>query len=259
MNGNWALLVEDETATGRTLIDLLHVVGYGVQREASGHAALARLHTEPCELLVVDLRLPELDGVQLARAAMAIRPGLHVVLVAAVDPRLGATLAYPDTDHQLAPIAAEQLADRAALVRRQCAAGEDDRAGPFGRAWRIADSPTFYDIPGSTHQPAPDPVLHVGSLMINTQRHLVIVGARSIELTSLQFNLLVYLATNCERVVAQRELACNVLGYDITNREAGELVKVHVHNIRELIENDTAHPRLLLTVRGVGYKLTAGR
>jgi DNA-binding response OmpR family regulator len=105
-------------------------------------------------------------------------------------------------------------------------------------------------------QPATDPLFIVGGLRVDVGRHEVTVNGRPVELTHKEFQILQQLAQRPDRVFGRDELLTLVWGEGAALEEHN--LDVHVHSLRRKIEADPAHPRFILTVRGVGYKLKSG-
>jgi DNA-binding response OmpR family regulator len=216
------LVVEDDEAIAEVLQRSLRMEGYEVRLAADGVAALDEAHAFAPDLVILDLGLPRLDGIDVART---LRDGGDVpilVLTArdGVDARVEGLDAGAD-DYLVKPFERQELLARLrALLRRR---------PPRGSA-----------------------TLVVGDLALNPDTHEVSRGERNLELTQREFELLEYLMRNERLVVSRQRLLDEVWGYDpfsITNT-----IEVFVSNLRRKLEAD-GEPRLLHTIRGAGYVL----
>lgn len=229
------LVVEDDDALRDTIAYNLRAEGYLVLTAADGVAALATAREQSVSLVLLDLMLPKLDGLDVCRQLRA-RPET------ATTPILMLTARGEDTDKVVGlelgaddyvtkPFSWKELRARIrALLRR----GEIQTAPPAAEA-----SP-------DTH------VLTAKDLRIDVDRREVYKGALAIDLPVRLFDLLVYMVRNRGVVLTRDRLLQNVWGYDYTGDT--RTVDVHVRWLREKIEDDPANPVLIQTVRGVGYR-----
>jgi two-component system response regulator MprA len=216
------LVVEDDDAISQVLQRSLRMEGYDVRISEDGLAAIETAHAFMPDLVILDLGLPKLDGVEVARTLRATDDVPILVLTArdAVESRVEGLDAGAD-DYLVKPFERQELLARLrALLRRR---------PPRGQA-----------------------VLTVGDLKLNPDTHEVTRGGRTLELTQREFELLEYLMRNERIVVSRQRLLDEVWGYDpfsMTNT-----IEVFVSNIRRKLEAD-GEPRLLHTIRGAGYVL----
>lgn len=230
------LIAEDEPSIRRVFQRLLEHHGYAITTAASAEEALALLELEPFDLLLTDLRLGTVDGVTLMISARERDPALEVIMIsgcATLDSAIAAIRCgaynYIQKPGQVGELEASVAA---ALARRRAA-------------------------PTAQHLPARPAYFQIGDLQIDIDRHQVNRGAERLRLSSNEFNMLVYLAKRAEQVVTSQQIANEVLGYTCQNHEARALVKARIWSLRQRIEAQPSQPRLLVSIRGVGYKLTA--
>jgi len=218
------LVVEDDEAIAQVLQRSLRLEGYEVKIATDGVAALDTAHGFGPDLVILDLGLPRLDGVEVARV---LRRGDDVPILMltardALESRVSGLDAGAD-DYLVKPFERQELLARLrALLRR--------------RPPRGARS------------------LVVGDLVLNPDTHEVTRGERAVELTQREFELLEYLMRNERIVISRQRLLDEVWGYDpfsMTNT-----IEVFVSNLRRKLEAG-GEPRLLHTIRGAGYVLRA--
>jgi DNA-binding response OmpR family regulator len=218
------LVVEDDDEIAQVLQRSLRMEGYEVRVSGDGVDALDQAHAFLPDLVVLDLGLPRLDGIDVARELRARDDVPILVLTArdAVESRVEGLDSGAD-DYLIKPFERQELLARLrALLRRRPPKG----AAP----------------------------LAVGDLMLNPDTHEVTRGERAIELTQREFELLEYLMRNERIVISRQRLLDEVWGYDpfsVTNT-----IEVFVSNLRRKLEADD-EPRLLHTIRGAGYVLRA--
>ncbi|HEX8731500.1 MAG TPA: response regulator transcription factor [Ktedonobacterales bacterium] len=229
------LVVEDDDDLRSTLAYNLNAEGYETLVAADGVAALEIARRQPLALVLLDVMLPRLDGLDVLRQLRA-RPetaSLPVLMLTAraeeSDVVVGLELGADD--YVTKPFSWNEVRARVrALLRRggQRAPGEGDDA-----------------------QPASEPIV-IGDLRIDEDRREVWRGERVIELPARLFELLLYMARHRGMALTRGRLLERVWGYDY----AGDTrtVDVHVRWLREKIEDDPANPQLIQTVRGVGYR-----
>lgn len=233
------LVIEDDEALRDTLVYNLRGEDYAVLTAADGVTGLDLARRQAVSLVLLDLMLPRLDGLEVCRQLRA-RPetaGTPILMLTArgeeTDKVVGLELGADD--YVTKPFGWAELRARIrALLRR----GEQSTIGA-----------TNLPIEGA---PPEGRVLTAGDLRIDVDRHEVQRGEREIELPARLFDLLVYLVRNKGLVLTRDRLLQHVWGYDY----AGDTrtVDVHVRWLRERVEDDPAHPTLVQTVRGVGYR-----
>jgi len=221
------LLVEDELPVRRFLRAALGSRGYrlleaGTLREAE---QLATSHNP--DLVLLDLQLPDGDGVELLQRlrAWSSRPVLVLSARGREEDKVRALDAGAD-DYLTKPFGAEELLARIRAALRRGAA-----------------------VPGEP----PGPVLEVGPLRIDQARREVRIEGREVKLTPIEFKLLVLLARNAGKVLTHRQVLTEVWGPG--QAAQNHYVRVYMAELRRKLEADPARPRLLLTEPGVGYRM----
>jgi two-component system response regulator MtrA len=219
------LIVDDDTALSEMLSIVLRNEGYDTYLVATGDKAVPAFREFKPDLLLLDLMLPGMDGIDVCRAIRAESGVPNEMLTAksdTVDVVLG--LESGADDYVVKPFKPKELVARIrARLRRM------DEPGPES--------------------------LTIGDLTIDVAGHSVKRSGETIQLTPLEFDLLVCLASKPWQVFTREVLLEQVWGY----RHAADtrLVNVHVQRLRSKIEKDPEHPEIVVTVRGVGYKAGA--
>ncbi|HKV85404.1 MAG TPA: response regulator transcription factor [Ktedonobacterales bacterium] len=230
------LVVEDDTTLRETVAYNLRSEGYVVVVAADGVAALDAMRQQTVSLVLLDLMLPRMDGLEVCRRIRS-RPETAQTPILMLTARGDETdkvvgLEMGADDYVTKPFSWQELRARIrALLRR----GEQTQ--------ETGASPQDVGDGG---------VLSAGGLRIDTMRHEVTRDGQEIELPARLFDLLVYMVRNKGLVVTRDRVLQQVWGYDY----AGDTrtIDVHVRWLREKIEQDPANPQLVVTVRGVGYR-----
>lgn len=236
--GRKILVVDDEPVLVETIAYNLEQAGYQVITAADGASALEAAHRQTPDLIILDIMLPEMDGLEVCRllrreSETATTPIMMLTAKSdEIDKVVG--LEVGADDYVIKPFGRRELLARVrALLRRS----------NYGRQQIAEDEPD--------EQSRQQRELVAGPLRIDVAGRRVFSRGHEIELQPKQFDLLVYLVRNRGTVLTRDQLLHNVWGYEY----AGDTrtVDVHVRWLREKIEEDAANPRLLQTVRGVGY------
>jgi DNA-binding response OmpR family regulator len=227
MSGEMILVVDDEPKIVKTVRAYLENAGFRVATAENGQMALTVFRHERPALVVLDLGLPGLDGLDVARTIRRDSSVPIIMLTARVDETdklIGLELGADD--YVTKPFSPRELVARVRAVLRRA---------------------------GAEREAAPPPVM-AGDVMIDVERRQVRVGERQVELTPTEFDLLLVLARHPGRVFTRLELLDRVQGYAFEGYE--RTVDAHVKNLRHKLEPDPKQPQYLLTVYGVGYRFT---
>ncbi len=235
------LVVDDEAVLVETIAYNLEQAGYQVLTAADGGSALEAARRETPDLVILDLMLPEMDGLEVCRQLRREHntATIPIMMLTAkgdeIDKVVG--LEVGADDYVTKPFGRRELLARVrALLRRADypAAGDDH---------------TSQETSGEV--PRPSRELVAGPLRIDLAGRRVNCRGQDLELQPKQFDLLTYLVRNRGTVLTRDQLLQNVWGYDYVGDT--RTVDVHVRWLREKLEEDPANPKLIQTVRGVGY------
>jgi two-component system, OmpR family, alkaline phosphatase synthesis response regulator PhoP len=218
------LVVDDERRIAEIARDYLQHAGFGVIVAADGREALTRARADQPDLVVLDLGLPNIDGLDVARTLRRESDVPIIMLTARVDEsdRL-VGLGIGADDYVTKPFSPRELVARVQAVLRRA------RGGSQGGVMRVAD------------------------LVIDVPRLAVTRGSTPIDLTATEFQILATMARHPGRIFTRAQLLDAVRGVEVDAFERA--VDAHVKNIRRKLERDSRRPRYLLTIYGVGYKV----
>jgi DNA-binding response OmpR family regulator len=224
-----ALVVEDEAPLARLLAGYLEREGFQAVVCGDGEQAVGLAREHDPEVIVLDLMLPGLDGIEACRQIRGFSDAYILMLTARAeeaDKIVG--LSTGADDYVTKPFSPGELMARVRAMRRR---------------------------PRAT-RPQPTPVRRVGDLTIDPAAREVRRGHEPVELTRLEFDLLDALSERPRLVLSRRQLLERVWGADWVGD--AHLVEVHIANLRRKLGDDPHHPRYIRTVRGVGYRMGPG-
>jgi two-component system response regulator ResD len=219
------LVVDDEPSVREVVVRYLRQEGYDTLEAGDGNAARELLETQIPSLIILDLMLPGMDGLTLCRWIRE-RSELPVIMITALGEETDRLtgLEVGADDYMTKPFSPRELVARVKAVLR--------RSSPAATVERI----------------------EFGDLVLDSQRRETLKAGEPLRLTTLEFDLLWFLASNPNRVFERGELMREVWGY--TSELDTGTVTVHMRRLRAKVEDDPSHPRHIETVWGSGYRLT---
>lgn len=219
------LVIEDNPLLARNLADGLEAPGHRADFAADGVLGLRLALEHHYDVLILDVGLPGLDGLELCRRLRAASPRLVPVLMLTARDTLGDKLAGFDSgadDYLVKPFAIEELLARCAVLARR-------------------------------HTLSQDHTLHIGALALDRQTHSVTRAGQAIDLTPAGYQLLLALAEAHPRVLSRSELTQALWGDEPPDSDA---LRTHLYQLRQKLDKPFAAP-ILVTVHGVGFRLDA--
>jgi two-component system KDP operon response regulator KdpE len=227
-NGELVLVVEDERSMARVMSASLQARGYQVSIARTGQDALDRSAAEDPAVVILDLGLPDVDGIEVCRRMRQwSRAPIIVVTADGAEDRKILALDEGADDYITKPFSMPEL-----LARLRVALRHRQAFGPF----------------------VDDAVLEVGDVTIDAADRLVTVAGRAVELTPKEYEFLALLARHQGKVLTHRAILQHVWGPDAIGRT--EYLRTYANQLRKKLQEDPASPRLV-TEPGVGYRLVA--
>ncbi|WP_239137373.1 response regulator transcription factor [Sphaerisporangium rufum] len=219
------LVVDDDPTVAEVVVRYLERDGYAVDSVGDGAEALRRALADPPDLVVLDLMLPGMDGLQVCRRIRERRP-IPVIMLTALGEEIDRVMGLETgaDDYVTKPFSPRELALRVQSVLRRA-------KGSL--------------VTGGTG------VLRDGDLLVDVGAHEARLGGRELTLTAREFDLLAHLMRNPRQAFSRAALLDQVWGWSFGDTST---VTVHVRRLREKIEGDPTAPRRIVTVWGVGYR-----
>lgn len=265
--GGHILIIDDEASLRQTLARILQRAGFEVTTAANGKDGLALIHEHSFDLLYLDIRMPDVSGLELLKTIHAKFPELPVILFTA-QPDLNSAveaLRRGATDYLLKPLKPQAVIDRTQTIlsdkqkerRRRELQRQIDALQAEVIALENSALPGS-DLASQQTNSADDRFLKRGMLTLDMHTRRVMMNDRVINLPPTSFDYLLVLARHAPNIVDYQTLVSEAQGYEADVREAQELTKWHIHHIRQAIEPDKRNPIHVINVRGRGYRLVAG-
>jgi DNA-binding response OmpR family regulator len=233
------LVVDDEPVARQSLSDILRLEGFSVNSVPNGQAAVEYVRTNPVELIVVDLRMPGMDGLEVIQVVNQISPETEVILLTAYGTTETAiqALRLRVHDYLLKPTSPAQVVSsvKKGLVRREARL----KARRGTSVMDVDEGISEFSLKDGTH--------------IDLSRRQIRKREQIVHLTPAEGRLLRVLIENPGRVYSHRELVLLVQGYDTSQREAPEILRPLVSRLRHKLEPFPALSDRIVSVRGTGY------
>jgi DNA-binding response OmpR family regulator len=218
------MVVDDDVTVREVVVTYLRAAGYDVGEAADGETALAGLRDQRADLVVLDLMLPGIDGLEVCRRMRAKGDDVPVIMLTALGSETDRVLGLEQgaDDYVTKPFSPRELVLRVDSVLRRV--GERSTAGGT-----VSD----------------------GDLVVDSTEHTATLAGRRLSLTVREFDLLRFFLSHPAQAFSRDELLKQVWGWSFGDQST---VTVHVRRLREKIESDPTHPTRLATVWGVGYR-----
>lgn len=265
------LLVDDDGVNRYTIGKALQRVGYLVAEADSGEAALERYDRSDFDLVISEVELPDIGGIEVLKGIKAQSPDAVVILMteqASVETAIQA-LRFGAHDYLIKPCSSEDIREsvergienaRSLMRRRRLLDTIERNVSELTREVSdAAEGAGDFDAETSAEKlrervPPRGNAISLGPLSILPGKYQIVAGERSINLTPTEFDMLLYLAAHRGRVVSCHELVREVRGYLTDEAEAREVIRPHVSNLRRKLKT-LGDINLIVNVRGIGYRL----
>jgi DNA-binding response OmpR family regulator len=248
------LVVDDEKVARKSLADILRLEGYDVTEVDSGSKALEALEDDEIDLMLLDIRMPGIDGIEVMQKATEISPDTEIIMLtahgsmeSAVESlRFGAHdyLIKPSSPQEILSSVAGALARHAEAQRKRLLLGQMETSL---QQLKDAEGVSQSNVAGQRVISLPDGV------MVDLARREVWRGNDRVMLTPTEGKLLKVLLENKGRVMTHKDLVFLVQGYEITDWEAPEVLRPLVSRLRRKLSNFPDGEKWIVNVRGTGY------
>lgn len=253
------LIVDDEKAMRVSLAEIFTLRGAQVTVAADGREAVELLNQRDFDLMLLDLKMPGMSGIQVLEVAQKVRPSTVVILLTAhatLDSAISAMrrgaydyLLKPCEPRMLIAGVERGLTKRAEFMRRQNLVGLMEQTVS---ALKTDKSPA----PAPSPQPSKDDgILRVADITVDVKKRQALLGSQPLTLSPTEFSVLAHFVRHPDRAIPCAELVRDSMGYESSEQEARPVMRVHIHRLRQKIEADPERPRRLVTVRAAGYML----
>lgn len=222
------LVVDDEPRMIRFIQMNLELEGYQVSQAANGFEALNKVRDDLPDLIILDVMMPDMDGFETLRLLREISP-VPIIMLTVKDDEADKVkgLELGADDYVTKPFSPKELSSRVKAVLRRV-----EMPAPVEKSLLKIDD----------------------YLQIDFDHRLVIAGGKEFKLRPTEYRLLYHLVNNAGRIMTQDQLLSKAWGYEY--REESHYLRLYITYLRQKIEPDPAHPRYILTERGVGYQFT---
>lgn len=226
------LIVDTEAKVKQALKFRFSKLNYKVFLSTSGYEAITTFNNENPSLLILDILIPELDGYEVCRKIRK-KSRIPIIIVTSLNslPNRIMGLELGATDYIIKPFSAKELEIK---VQKYLACEA---------------------LLSLKHYPKPKEILQFDSLTINLREKQVVKNKKLLNLTHIEYRLFELLIQNHGQVLSRPTLLSNVWGYTAQRYNEVRIVDVHIHRLRNKIENTPKQPKLIMTLRGVGYLL----
>lgn len=229
------LVVDDEPSIVTLLKYNLEQVGFSVITAQDGEEGLRMATEQTPELVVLDLMLPKLDGIEVCKQLRQLKVNVPILMLTAKDDEFDKVLGLElgADDYLTKPFSPREVVARIKAILRR-----SQQQLPVMEQNQLQESQSF---------------IIIGDLKVYPDRYEAYFNEELLELTPKEFELLVYLSKNKGRVLTRDQLLSAVWNYDFVGDS--RIVDVHISHLREKVEADTRKPHYIKTIRGHGYKL----
>ena len=224
------LIIEDNKDLAQLLELHLRDLHFNVDITLDGVSGIARAETNSYDLIILDLMLPGLDGLEICKRLRSKSSYVPILMLTSKSSELDRVLGLEigADDYVTKPFSIMELMARVKAIFRRIESMQSNKHEDVSK------------------------IIHTGDMVINAEKRSVVLKGKAIDVTSKEFDLLLYFAQHPGRVFTRSQLLDKVWGYGHDGYE--HTVNSHINRLRSKIEDDPAAPRYILTVWGVGYK-----
>ncbi|MAU00916.1 MAG: hypothetical protein CL608_27540 [Anaerolineaceae bacterium] len=258
------LIVDDEAHIRAALVKALSLVGYEVDEAASGQEALALLQTEPYDLMVLDMVLPGVKGIDVLRQAHRIQSNVSVIILtgnATLESAIAAVKSAA-VDYLLKPASIHDIIDAItnALQKRAASAQKEYLVDVLGEALDRVDSADSSSALSQMPPKSPSRFVVTQPLCLDRSQRVVTIDdepERSVDLSRGETAVLMSMMQNADQILSCEQLVWLAWGYKADRIEAKSVIRPYIFRLRNKLEDNPKKPRLIRTVRKRGYKFVS--
>jgi DNA-binding response OmpR family regulator len=260
--GGRILIIDDEATLRQTLARILQRAGFEATTVASGKEGLSMVAEQTFDLVYLDIRMPDMSGLDVLKTIHAEFPELPVILFTAQPDLHSAVeaLRRGAIDYLMKPLKPQMIIDRTSVVltdqkkkirRREIIRQIEELQAELDALDNVETPATD----SSPTQAASDRFLKRGLLTLDLHARHIIIQDSVVNLAPTSFDYLLVLARHSPNVVDYQTLVAEAQGYQTDTRDAQELTKWHIHNIRQALESEAGNAIQVVNIRGSGYRL----
>jgi DNA-binding response OmpR family regulator len=253
------IMVVDDEATARvSLAEILRLEGYQVATAASGEEALSLLgKSDPFDLVVLDIKMPGMSGLEVTEAMQERYPGTVIILLTAFGKLETAIEAIRKgaSDYLLKPSSVPEILEsvRKGLAKHRQAQKRQHLVSQLQQTLSELAAVEGAEAAEEAASSPPSRFLQIRDVLVDRQKHIVTLRGRLLDLTPTEFKILTCLMETPDRVWSPQELVRQAQGYETDAWGARAIIRVHIRRLRKKMEADPSHPKYILNMRGIGY------
>jgi len=262
------LIIDDEASLRQTLARILQRAGYEVTTAADGQEGLALVSEHAFDLVFSDIRMPDMNGLELLKIIHTKFPDLPVILFTAQPDLNSAVEAVRSgaVDYLMKPLKPQAVIDRTNSIleksqkerRKRELQRQIENLQAELNALETGNGEKEVDSKPEQASAANERFVRLGTLTLDLYARRVTLNDHAVDIPPASFGYLLALVRHSPNVVDYQTLVSEAQGYTTDTREAQELTKWHIHHIRQAIEPDSHKPAHVINVRGTGYRLVMG-
>ena len=251
------LVVDDEPGVRTSLEGILEQEGHQVTAAASGEEALAAMERDVFDLILVDLKMPGMDGLEVMSEAKSRMPDTVVIILTAygtLDSAVGA-LRQGAHDYLLKPCSVQEIVGSVemGLAKHRQTLRRRELVSNIEQSVRQLESSTIPPQQQEEEGPSLPRFVRTGLFLLDREKQIVVAKGEPLNLTPTEFRLLACLMDNMNRTLSYKELARAVLHYECSDQEARRALKTHLWRLRRKLRSAAGDDSWIVNVRGKGY------
>jgi DNA-binding response OmpR family regulator len=258
------IMVVDDEATARvSLAEILRLEGYQIATAASGEEALSLMDkSEPFDLMVLDIKMPGMSGLEVTEVVQERYPGVVIVLLTAFGALETAIEAIRKgaSDYLLKPASVPDILEsvRNGLVKHRQTQRRQHLVNQLQQTLSELAAAEGAEALEEEVASQPSRFIQIRDVVVDRQKHIVTQEGKLLDLTPTEFKILTCLMETPDRVWSPQELVRQAQGYETDAWGARAIIRVHIRRLRKKMEADPSDPEYIINMRGVGYVFASG-